>query len=440
MKEEQYIAAIEIGSHKITGEVGIYNPASGSLNVVAVEQEMSRESVRYGIIQNPEEVSARVRRIVTHLENSTAVYPRKITGVYVGLSGRSMRSVPAEVKMEFPGETDITEEMLGRLREDAADISLDSNLEILDTVPRSYLVDGLETTSPKGSVGKSITAKYDIIVGRSELKRNVIRAIADRAGLEIKGFCITQLAAADVVLSDEEKRLGCMLVDLGAETTSVSIYRKGALCYYATIPLGSRNITRDITHLSVLEETAEEIKRESGRAIPPETPSTLNIKGIKLSDVGNLVVARAEEIVANVLQQISYAGLKERDLPAGIICIGNGSNLSGIIDLLGTQSRMNSRRGQLIPEIITSDNKSKRHDTIQASAILYDAAMTGDADCVLHEQQSYENSWAQPEPEPSTPNNPRPSQKGGLGKLLRGISSKFSNMFASNEEDESELD
>lgn len=436
---DKYIAALEIGSSKITGAVGVYTPEH-TLKVIAVEQEESRDSVRYGIIQNPEEVAQRVTRIIDRLNANPAVAPRKITGVFVGLSGRSMRSIASDVKLVFPEETEFTGELLRRLHDDAMAISIGTNQEILASVPRSYHIDGLETSSPKGAMGKSISAVYDIIIGRSELKRNIQRALSERTGLAIRGMVITAIASADIVLTDEEKRLGCMLVDLGAETTSISIYRKGALCYFAVLPLGGRNITRDLSTLSILEERAEEIKCESGRAIARENPSTLSLSGIKLSDVSNLVVARAEEIIANVVQQITYAGLTEKDLPGGIICIGAGSNLNGIQDLIENQSGLNVRLGHLPAFIQPLDPKSKRHDKIQTAAILYAGARAGKDDCLeipeVQETQAVEEEVdnttdIQQEEKPSNDK---------MKKFFKGISSRFTNMFASPTDDDSELD
>lgn len=431
MREETYIAALEISSSKIIGAVGAESP-DGTLRILAIEQEESKDAVRYGIIQNPEEVAGKVGRIVEKLNRHQAVAPRKIKSVFVGLAGRSMHSLASDVKLIFPEETEITEEMLKRLKSDAMSIALDSNLEILDTIPRSYHVDGLETSSPKGAVGKVISAVYDIVVGRTELRRNITRALPERTGLHIKDFILAPTATADIVLSDEEKRLGCMLVDFGAETTTVSIYRKGALCYYATLPLGGRNITRDITTLSILEEKAEEIKCESGKAIPRDTPSTLNIHGIKLSDVSNLVVARAEEIVANVIQQIYYAGLKEKDLPAGIVCIGAGSHLNGILELISNQSGLNARLGHLPPYVQPLEARAKRHDAIQIAAILYAGAHKHDPECLEYPKQAEEPVDVEPEPE-----EPIRRQR---SNLFTKFSSKITNLFATPTDDESELD
>lgn len=437
---ENYIAAIELGSSKIRGAAGAFNPETKTLRVLAVAQEDSNDAIRYGLIQNPDEVATRVTRIIEQLNSNDAIAPRKITGVFVGLAGRSMRSVTNEVQIYFPEETEIDGEMLDKLRNDAKEVAMDSNQEILAIIPCSYHIDGLETSAPRGAMGKTITGVYDIIIGRSELKRNLRRAIGEKAGLQIEGLLITEVATADLVLTNDEKRLGCMLVDFGAETTSVSIYQKGSLCYYSTIPLGSRNITRDLTTLSILEEKAEEIKCDCGRAVPRETPSTLNLNlnGIKLSDVSNLVVARAEEIVANVVQQISYAELTTKDLPAGIVCVGAGSNLNGILELLENQTNLNARKGTLPPFVQAEDAKAKRIELIQSAALLYAGGLTGNDKCMetpLPDVEDVDDT----EQEDDNP-QPEPKPDGKVGGFFNRLSSKFSNMFASPVDDESELE
>lgn len=438
--KDTYIAAIEIGSSKITGAVGYYT-AEGILRILAVEQAESRDSVRYGIIHNPEEVATKVTGIIERLNAHPEVAPRKIAGVYVGLSGRSIRSITSDVNLTFPEEMEISEEIINRLRDDALSIAIDSNMEILSSVARSYHIDGLETASPKGAIGKSISAVFDIIIGRTELKRNIMRSLSERTGLTIKGLEVTALAAADIVLTNEEKHLGCLLVDFGAETTSVSIYKKGGLCHYVTIPLGGRNITRDLTTLSLLEVKAEEIKLENGRAVPRETPSSLNINGIKHSDIINLVVARAEEIVANVIQQIKYAGLTEKDLPGGIVCIGGGSQLNAMLDLLSNQSGMTARYGKLPDFIQPMEPKAKRKDVIETAALLFEGAKEPDSECLeLPADESDPGYEGEEEAAPDYEMDDNIDSESKVRKVFRKIGKGFSNIFASTSDEDSELD
>ena len=251
MSEERYIAAIEISSSKVIGAIGRVHDG-GQVDIIAVEQEKCVETVRYGIIQNLEETSTRLSRVLDRLMRRPAVSPRRITGVFIGLSGRSLRSIPTTVRLTLPDETEIDDAIIARLRSDALNIAIDNTLEVVDGVPRCYRIGTLETTSPKGAIGNEIVADFDIVVCRPEVKRNITRVVRDKLGLRIDGFVVTPLAVGHLILTEHEKRLGCMLVDMGAETTTVSIYRKNALFYLATLPFGGRNLTRDIQSLSIL--------------------------------------------------------------------------------------------------------------------------------------------------------------------------------------------
>lgn len=381
MNDDRYVAAIEISSSKTVAAIGRMHE-DGRLDIIATEQERGVESVRYGILQNLEEASMRINRVLDRLQRKPSVSPRVITGLYVGLSGRSLRSITTEVDMNLPDDTEINDEILRRLREQALSTAIDSSLEVVDAIPRVYMVGKSETRSPKGAIGNRIHATFDLIVCRPELRRNLHRTLTDKLDIRINGFIVTALSTAQVLLTSEEKRLGCMLVDMGAETTTVSIYKDGSLRYFATLPMGGRNITRDITSLSVLEERAEDIKITMGNAIARDTASSLNMNGIRMSDVSNLIVARSEEIVANIIEQLKYAGLKDSDLPAGLICIGGGSKLNGILDLLGRQTSLPVRRGQLPTYIHLEDTKSTLSEILQVSSVLYSGASESDGECL----------------------------------------------------------
>ena len=378
---ERYVAAIEISSSKIIAAVGTTR-GDGNLDIIAVEQETDVEGISYGIIKNLEETSLCISRLLTRLEQRSAVSPRKIKSVIVGLAGRSLHSVPFEVTLQLPDETEITEEILERLRNQAIHSPIDSSLEVVDAVARSYRVGKIDTSSPKGMVGNSITAMFDLIVCRPELKRNIKRTITDKLHIDITGFVVTAMATAHLLLTSDEKQLGCMLVDIGAETTAVSIYKNGALRYFATLPMGGRNITRDITSLGVLEDRAEEMKRTSGNAIPDPKTMHLQINGIKYSDISNLVVARSEEIMANIIEQIEYAGLKEIDLGAGIICIGGGSRLQGFCDLLQQELELPVRKGKLPSYVKVEDQKAMTMELPEVASVLYVGATLSKAECL----------------------------------------------------------
>lgn len=371
---ERYIAALEVSSSKIVAAIG-KTKGSGSLDVVAVEHESTAEGgVRYGIIQNLEETSNTVARLFARLEQRQQIQPRKIKSVIVGLGGRSLKNITKEVSLSLPEDTEITDDILDRLHDQAIHSAIDNTLEVVDAVPRVFKVGNACTSSPKGMIGNHISGVFDLLVCRPELKRNIRRTITDKLHIEVEGFVVTAMATGHLILTSEEKRLGCMLVDMGAETTTVTIYQKGALHYLATIPMGGRNISRDITSLGVVDARAEEIKITSGNALVENNVPNLNINGLKLSDISNLVTARSEEIVANIIAQIEYAGVKDSDLQGGIVCIGGGFRLKGMLELLEMESGIAVRRGSMPEYVRIDDNRANAIENAEVVSVLYAGA------------------------------------------------------------------
>ncbi len=442
MSEERYIAAIEISSSKILGAVG-KTTGEGQLQVIAIEQDKETDGVRYGIIQNLEDTSLRVARVIDRLQKRAGVAPRLIKGVFVGLSGRSLKSIPTTVSINLPDDTEITDEILDRLKKDAIHTAIDSSLEVTDAVPRIYKVGKTETTTPKGTVGNRIQATFDLIVCRPEMKRNLERTIHDKLGIRVEGYIVTALATGHLLLTSEEKRLGCMLVDMGAETTTVTIYSKGCLRYFATLPLGGRNITRDLQSLGILEENAEDIKKTSGNAIAPEFPSTLNIDGVKMSDVSNLLVARAEEILANVVEQVEYSGLKDGDLPSKVITIGGGSRLQNINELLSSQINLPVVRGRMPKYVVIDDPKAVTGDVEEVVSVLYVGATHRKHQCLeepSREELPVTNSTELPPPpdDPEVNEEPDDERPAKANRWMNRLKVKISNIFSAPE-DESDI-
>ena len=431
MAKEKYIAALEISSSKVIGAVGIAG-RSGQLEIIAVEQEKSSDTVRYGQIQNIEETYTLTNYVLERLERRSNISPREITGVYVGLSGRSLRSISTNVSLSLPDDTDISEAIVDRLKTKALEADIDSSLEIVDAVPRIFKVGKTETDRPIGMMGNTIAATYDRIVARPAVRRNLRRVLKDRLGLEIKGILVTPLATGEIALSDQEKKLGCMLVDIGAETTTVTIYTKGNLVYFATLPLGGRNITRDLMSLNELEEKAEEFKLNFGNAIAPLNPSQEKIGRHRMSQISDLVVARTEEIVANIVEQVTYAGLTDKDIPEGIVLCGGGSRLNGIMDLFIKFTSMKVRMATLPSSVRIADPKGQGLETLEVAAIMYAGSEMSDDDCL--------EIPATPQPEPAPESTPEPEddrpQKSPKQGFFSNIGKAFGKMFTPIRDDD----
>ncbi|MDE5813268.1 MAG: cell division protein FtsA [Muribaculaceae bacterium] len=421
MATDRYIAALEISSSKVIGAVGAVGK-SGQLEILAVEQEKSSDSVRYGHIQNIEETSTLINRVLDRLERRPNIAPREVTGVYVGISGRSLRNIEKEVSMNLPDDTVITDSILDRLKSMAMEAEIDNSLAVVDAVPRIFTVGRNETHRPKGQMGNHISAIYDLIVARPEMTNKLKKVVSDKLGLDIKGIVVTPIATADIALNEHEKKIGCMLVDIGAETTSVTIYTRGNLVYYATLPFGGRNITLDLKALNVIEDKAEELKVTFGHALSPSVPSQETISGIPLSKISNYVVARAEEIVANIAEQLRYAGMTDKDIPEGIVVCGGGARLNGMTDLISKFTGMKVRIASYPDFIRLSDINGQGMESLQVSAIMYEATKRPDDDCLqipAPPEPTAEGSGSdipEPEPEPEEPKKKR--KKGGFFKKI----------------------
>lgn len=439
---ERYIAAVEVGTSRIMAAVG-KTSGDGKLEIVAVEREPITEGgVRYGIIQNLEETSTVVGRLFDRLQQKTNIKPRKIKGVIVGLGGRSLKNITKEVSLNLPEDTEINEEILERLRQQALQSAIDNTLEVVDAVPRNFKVGNTQTSSPKGVIGNNISGVFDLIVCRPELKRNLRRTIVDKLHLEVNGFVVTAMATGLLILTPEEKRLGCMLVDMGAETTTVTIYQKGALHYFATIPMGGRNITRDIASLGVVDAKAEEIKITSGNALPDTNISTLNINGLKLSDISNLVVARSEEIVANILAQTEYAGIKDTDLTGGIVCIGGGFRLKGIMSLLEKESGIATRNGSLPDYVKLENNRMTGEEITEIASILYAGATLTDKESLEMPEKAplpITNDGVLPLEDDEEEKTPESSDKKSKPSFFEKMGKKLGELFNASEDDDTEL-
>lgn len=446
MNEDRYVAAIEISSSKIIAAVGKLR-STNQLDIVAVEQDAGVEGVRYGIIQNLEDTSLRIQHLLQKIQKRPSVTPRQITGVYIGMSGRSLRSLTTEVSKNLPEDTEITQDIMAGLRAQALKSAIDNSLEVVDAIPRVFRVDKTETTSPKGMIGSYIRGTYDLIVCRPELKRNLVRTLQDKLKITINGAIVTALCTGQLILKPDEKNLGCMLVDMGAETTTVTIYKGGQLRYFVTLPIGGRNITRDLTTLHILEEKAEEMKISSGDAIARDNVSMQNFNGVKMNEVANYIVARSEEIVANIIAQIEYAGLKDKDLPGGIVCIGGGAQLNGILQLLGDRSTLPVRRGQLPSYIRVEDARNQKLELIEVASVLYTGATNNTAECLSlpkHEELPTNGTVTD---DPLVDPDPEPARRRGVDKkpkvkkpsMFSRFGNKVAGFFTGTDDDDDDI-
>lgn len=442
METKQYIVAIEIGSSKIVGAIAVKDREQGNVAVIATEKVEAKECVRYGCIKNVEETKHHIRDVISSLEKrmNTDKVDSKITGIYLSIAGRSVRNITSQVSSHLSMDTAITQTTINALLQEGRQVSM-KGFDVLDVVPRRFLVDNVEVKKPVGTFGTDISATLNTIVGKSVIKTNLNRVLDPN--IKVHNVILTPLALADGILSADERQLGCMLIDMGAETTTIAIYKNDALFYLATLPLGGRNITRDIMHLNLLEEKAEELKISVGNAMTRDNSrNKVQVEGnISIGDISKYVSARCGEIVTNIVQQLEDAGVKADELGSGIVIVGGAAKLNGFVELLEKSIKMKVRRGDYPSHVNILDSEAQQSDAyLQVVAIAAKAAEIIDADDTCVERQVKPTPMPEPkveqeedkEPEKEPEPKPKPKKENRFTKALI----KLKNIFEESDEDD----
>ena len=358
MAAKEFIVAIELGSSKMTGIAGKKN-LDGSITVLAVVKEDSSSFIRKVVIYNIDKTAQCISNIVKKL---TTTLKTSISHVYVGVGGQSIRSVKNNIVKNLAEDTIVTQEMVNELMDGNRAMTYQDQ-EILDAATQEYKVDNQYQLDPVGIQCTRLEGNFLNILWRKMFYRNLNKCF-DLAGVAIADMYLAPFALADSVLTDAEKRSGCALVDLGADTTTVSVYYKNILRHLAVIPLGSNNITKDIASLQMEESVAEQMKLKHGSAWTDngeiDNQLTLSIdsdRTVKSREFISIVESRMEEIIENVWYQVpsDYADR----LLGGIILTGGGSNMKNIETAFRNHTHIDKIR---IAKFVTQSISSKDAD------------------------------------------------------------------------------
>jgi cell division protein FtsA len=328
---QDFMVAIELGSTRITGIAGRKNP-DGSLQVLAMASEPAAGAIRKGVIYNLDKTTQSLKSIHKRLE---ATLKWGIGKVYVGIGGQSLRTTRNTLSYHFDEETKISHELIDQLLDNNRDVPI-IDQEILEVAPQEYKVGNNLIADPVGVPCTSLEGRFLNLIARSTVKKNIEHCF-EQANWQIADYLISPLTLADTLLTASEKRSGCVLVDMGADTTTLAIYKNNILRHLAVIPLGGSNITRDICSQQLEEDVAEELKCTYGCAYTEpqdmkDEKEVYKIEGkgqIEARLMDEIVEARVSEIIANVWNQIRDSGYEEQIL-AGAILTGGGSMLNKI--------------------------------------------------------------------------------------------------------------
>ncbi len=368
---DKTVSAIDIGSSKITTLITVIKEEKPP-HVIGVSTVESR-GIRKGQVVDIEEA---IQSISPSLEACERMAGASIAGAFINIGGShiSCQNSHGVVAVADP-DKEITQSDVERVIDAAKAVSVPSTRQIVHVIPRGFIVDGQEgIADPIGMTGVRLEVDLHLITGGTTAIKNIEKCI-EELGVSILGITFNGLASAHAVLSDTEKELGVVLVDIGGGTTDVAIIVEGAVSYSAVIPIGAKNITRDLASgLRVSLESAEKIKlllsdKTLKAALPLNTGDVrsklkqedevdltpLNLveemkKVSRKTLVEGIIRPRLNEIFMMVGEEIKKSGYGGMT-PSGLVICGGGAETVGIMDAAKRNLVMSVRVG--IPENLT---------------------------------------------------------------------------------------
>ncbi|MCH5174977.1 MAG: cell division protein FtsA [Prevotellaceae bacterium] len=329
--DKDFIVAIELGSSRISGIAG--KKKDGTMHILAYAEEKTAGCIKRGVVYNIEKTYQSINSIIAKLE---AALKTKITRAYVGLGGQSVRSYRCIIKRNMLTQSYITNEAIDSIRQESYEIPF-GDYEVLENFPQEFIVDSSSIADPVGVMGTNIEGEFLDIIANQNLSSNIDTVFA-HTDVDVLEKFISPLQLANNVLTDAEKRSGCALVDLGADTTTLVVYKNNIVRYLVTIPLGSNNINKDLSTLQIDEAETEDVKLKYGDAcqdadmsdeIEPQYYTTSDGRQMDISLIKNVIEARVGEIIANVSSQIINSNYSDM-LLAGIVLTGGGCRMKNI--------------------------------------------------------------------------------------------------------------
>lgn len=369
MKKSPQISAIDIGSSKITTVIATLSEEEQKIRVVGVSSVPSKGVRKSQVVDIEDAIDA----VTESVESAERMAGFSISEATISVSGIHIESQNSQglVAVQDP-DSEITRTDVERVVDAAKAVPLPTAREILHVIPRHYIVDNQEgIKDPVGMSGVRLEADTHLITGSSTNLRNLVKVVSE-IGVNAQSLVFSGLASAEAALTDTEKELGVILVDIGGGTTSICLYVDGALSHSSVIPVGAKNITNDIAiGLRVSLGTAEQIKRSlkpaplsHAKSLDPKNPASkkqadeidLHKLGIKSGPkkisrkavVEGILKPRLKEIFDLVKAEVKKSGFANKT-PAGVVLTGGGSLTHNIKEeakkVLGLQARVAIPKG-----------------------------------------------------------------------------------------------
>lgn len=331
------IVGLDIGTSKVVALVAQVLP-DGRHEIIGLGQHESR-GMKKGVVVN---IEATVDSIQRALEEAELMADCKIRNVFTGIAGSHIRSFNSRGMVAIKDKV-VTAADVSRVIETARAVNIPTDQQFLHTVSQEFIVDNQgDVREPLGMSGIRLEVKVHIVTGAVSAVQNIVRCVR-RCGLEVSDLILQPMASAEAVLTEDEKELGVVLIDIGGGTTDIAIFKEGAISHTAVIPIAGDQITNDIAMaLRTPTPDAEEIKRRYGVAKQVLVDPAEMIEVAGLGDrpprtlsrqmLAAVIEPRVEELFALALQVVRESEYEEV-LSSGIVLTGGAALMRGMEEL-----------------------------------------------------------------------------------------------------------
>ena len=362
-KKDRYLVGLDIGSTKTCALLAeMENEQVRFLALGAAESK----GLRKGLIVNLDSAVSSIRRAVEEAEGVANV---PVESAVIGVAGSHVRGVNSRGGIPLgPRARDIEREDVRRAIDTARNIALPEDREVLHVLPHEFIVDAQDgIRDPAGMVGQRLEANVHIVTSSIAATQNLVTA-ANKAGILINDTVLEPLASAEACLTQDERDLGCCLLDIGGGSTELIVYGGGVVRHTGTVAIGGDHFTNDLAvGLRTPIPEAERIKRHHGCAA---AHLLHNDGAIEIASVGDrpprtifsrllmeIIEPRAQELLTQIAEDLRRAGL-DRQIPAGFVMAGGGARLDGLLELteegFHLPARIAEPQGMLeLPEQVT---------------------------------------------------------------------------------------
>ncbi len=350
-RTDKYTVALDIGTSKVCVLVGEVNDR-GQLEITGKGTAPMRGTRRGNIINLDQAIDA-VKKAVDEAEVMAGV---QIESACVGAAGDQIRSANSRGVISVTGKNkEITREDIDRVLEKSRSIPIPGELEVLHVIPREFVVDAQDGIhDPLGMTGSRLEAQVHIVTGSRTHDQNILTCV-NKAGIAVSELVAEPLAAAEAVLTSDEKEMGVLLIDLGAGTTDYAAFLEGTVVHSNVLPVGAGHFTSDISVvLRTPMDDAERIKKRHGCALsslvvddqPIEVPTVGGRapKIVSRHELTNILEPRAAEIAKLVWRDLEKVGL-EKEIRSGIVLIGGGAEMDGMLEMCEQIFDCQARKG-----------------------------------------------------------------------------------------------